>query len=67
MRTTISIDDHSAQQLMRMTGEKTHAAAVRHALREYLSNMKKQRVLALRGNVDVQDNWRELRELETSE
>lgn len=29
--------------------------------------MKKQQVLALRGHVDVQNNWRELRELEVLE
>lgn len=67
MRTTLNIDDNTASQLMQATGEKSHPAAIRHALKAYLKQIRKQKLLAMRGKVDIVDNWRELRELEKSE
>lgn len=67
MRTTLTIDDSIADKLMQVTGEKTHASAIRHALREYVATMRKQKLLALRGQVQVEDTWRQLRQLDTAE
>ena len=66
MRTTLTLDDSMAEQLMQMTGEKTPVFAIRHALQDYLAHMRKQKVLALRGQVQVEDNWRQLRQLDTT-
>ena len=67
MRTTLSIDDELAAGLMVATGQKTPVAAIRQALHEYLQHARKQKVLALRGQVEVEDRWRELRQLEQAE
>lgn len=64
MRTTLSIDDEIANQLMQATGEKNHSSAIRHALQAYLKQIRKEKLLALRGNVDIADNWQELRALD---
>jgi hypothetical protein len=67
MRTTLSLDDDLARGLMMATGQKTPVAAIRQALQEYLQLARKQKVLALRGQVDIDDRWRELRQAELSE
>jgi len=67
MKTTLSIDDDTANQLMRVTGEKSHPAAILHALNSYLKQVHKQKTLALRGQVDIADNWQTLRKMEKSE
>lgn len=67
MRTTLTLDDGFVENLMRITGEKSHAAAIRHALQDYLKQAHKQNLLALRGAVEVDDCWRELRKLDVAE
>ncbi len=66
MRTTLTIDDKIAADLMRSTGQKNPVTAIRQALQEYLAHVRKQKVLALRGQVEVADNWRGLRALDTA-
>jgi len=46
---TLTLDDDMAEQLMQMTGEKTPLFAIRHALKDYLAAVRKQKLLALRG------------------
>lgn len=67
MRTTLTIDDDVANKLMQITGEKSPVTAIRHALEDYLKQTRKQKVLAMRGQVQVEDNWRKLRKLDTTE
>lgn len=67
MRTTVTIDDQVIQEVMKLTGQKTPVAAIREALDRYRRLEAKRRVLALRGNVAIEDDWRRLRELETRE
>ena len=67
MRMTLTLDDDMAEQLMRMTGEKTPLFAIRHALKDYLVAVRKQKLLALRGQVQIEDSWRELRQLDMKE
>ena len=67
MRMTLTLDDDMAEQLMRMTGEKTPLFAIRHALKDYLVAVRKQKLLALRGQVQVEDSWRRLRQLDMKE
>ncbi len=67
MRMTLTLDDDIAEQLMRLTGEKTPLFAIRHALKDYLVAVRKQKLLALRGQVQVEDSWRELRQLDMKE
>jgi hypothetical protein len=67
MRTTLNVDDQLFDELMRVTQAKTKTEAVRVALNEYLRLKRKQQLLTLRGRLDIADNWRMLRELETEE
>ncbi len=67
MRTTLTLDDEVVERLMQITGEASPVAAIRQALDDYLARMRKQKLLALRGQVEIQDNWRQLRQLDTLE
>lgn len=67
MRTTINVDDHLFEELIRRTGAHTKTAAVRIALEEFIRLKRKEELLSLRGKVDILDNWRELRQLEIQE
>ena len=62
MRTTLTVDDFQAADLMALTGKKSAVAAIRQALDDYLRQARKQKVLALRGQVALDDTWRSLRE-----
>ena len=65
MRTTFTFDDEMMEGLMRITGRKTPVSAIRQALEEYLQEARKKKVLALRGQVEIENNWRELRGRDT--
>ena len=67
MQMTLTLDDELVEQLMQFTGDKTPLLAVRHALKDYLVSVRKQKLLELRGKVQVEDNWRQLRQLNTKE
>ena len=67
MRMTLTLDDDLAEQLMQLTGQQTPLFAIRHALKDYLVSVRKQKLLELRGQVQVEDNWRQLRQLDTRE
>lgn len=65
MRTTLSIDDQVMQSVMQETGRSNPLEAVREALHSYLQAQKLKKVIALRGKVQITDNWRKLRALDT--
>lgn len=64
MRTTITIDDSLMNQLMQTTGESSPAKALRQAVQDYVRQARLKKLLALRGQVAIEDNWRELRQLD---
>ena len=64
MRTTITIDDNLMSQLMQTTGESSPAKALRQAVQDYVRQAHLKKLLALRGQVPIEDNWRELRQLD---
>jgi Arc/MetJ family transcription regulator len=68
MRTTLNIDDWIFQDLLSLTAAKTKTEAVRTALTEYLRMKRKEKLLALRGKVDIDpDDWQSLRQAELEE
>lgn len=67
MRTTLNIDDSLFDDLMTVTKARTKTEALRTALTEYLRMKRKEKVLAMRGGLDLADNWRELRRKEVDE
>lgn len=66
MRTTLTLDDAIIQGLVQSTGEPNPVAAIKRALNDYLAQARKQKLLALRGQVQLEDNWRQLRQLDTA-
>ena len=64
MRTTLNIDDYLFDDLLNVTKAKTKTEAVRMALTEYLRMKRKEKVLAMRGKLDISDDWQELRQRE---
>ena len=67
MRTTLTIDDAVISQVVRTTGRSNPLDAIREALQSYLRQEKLKQVIAMRGQIDLQDNWRALRQLDTLE
>lgn len=65
MQTTINIDDRQLKNLMFHTHSKNESEAINKAIQAYLQQaMQQQDLLALRGQVNIADNWQALRELE---
>lgn len=67
MRTTVNIDDEKCRELMQITSAPSMAKAIQTALAEYLDIKRKRQLLALRGKLDISDNWKELRQQELQE
>jgi Bacterial antitoxin of type II TA system, VapB len=65
MQTTVNIDDQQLKNLMFHTHSKNESEAIHKAIQVYLQQATQQQdLLALRGQVDIADNWQVLRELE---
>lgn len=67
MRTTLDIDAKLLNDTVNLSGKKTKTAAVEAALREYVRLRRKEMLLNLRGKIQIEDNWRELRQMEIDE
>ena len=67
MRTTLDIDAQLMDDAIRLSGERTKAAAVEAALREYVRLRRKEMLLELPGKVRLEENWEQLREAELGE
>lgn len=67
MRTTLNIDENLMSEVVRLSGGRTKGQAVEVALSEYVRHRKKQELLALRGGLDLAEDWREVREAEVRE
>lgn len=67
MRTSLNIDDNLLAEVMQSTGKKNRSEAIRVALSSYLQQQQKNKILALRGKVNIDNNWQKLRELEMNE
>lgn len=61
MRTTVNIDEEKGKELMQLTAASSMSKAIQRALAEYLEMKRKKQLLALRGKLDIDDNWQELR------
>ena len=67
MRTTLNIDEQIFTNLMQLTNARTRTGAVRIALSDYVRLKRKEQLIALRGKLEIEDNWRALRSLELQE
>ncbi|MFP4381385.1 MAG: hypothetical protein ACLFUS_12865 [Candidatus Sumerlaeia bacterium] len=64
MRTTVVIDDKIARSIMAMSKAKNRSAAIRYVLEDWIRLKHLQELKALRGKVDIQTDWKKLREME---
>jgi hypothetical protein len=67
MRITATIEDKTLSDLMKFTGAKSKTAAINEAIQDWVRHMKIEKLRSLRGKVKIEDNWRELRDLEIRE
>ncbi len=70
MQTLINFDDNQLKSLMFYTHAENESDAVNKAIEYYLDWQKqkaKRDLLAMRGQVDIEDNWQTLRNLELNE
>lgn len=66
MRTTLNIDDDIMNKVMSYTGQENRSKAVRLALASFVQEQKKKKLLELRGQVDMENDWEKLRALDES-
>ena len=67
MRTTLNIDDSLMNELLEVTREKSKTRAVAIAIRDYLKSKRLEKILSYQGNLDIENNWRQLEEEELAE
>lgn len=67
MRTTIIIDDVKIDHLMALTGSRKKSEAINRAIDYFIENQAKQKLLDLRGKLNLHNNWRQIREQEIDE
>ena len=65
MRTTIDIDEHLLESVLKATGQTVKSSAVNEALACYLRDQGIRRLLDLQGKLDLDlDDWYEFRHSE---
>lgn len=67
MRTTLNIDAELLEETVRLSGGKKRSEAVEEALREYVRRRRKELLLTLPGRLQLEEDWRDLREMELDE
>ncbi len=63
----LEIDARSVEEAVRLSGKHTESAAIEAALSKYVQLRRKELLLELPGNIDLDDNWRDLRAAELDE
>jgi Arc/MetJ family transcription regulator len=61
MRTTLNIDDATLATVMEETGARTKTEAVRQALQDYVRRRKIEKLIALKGKISFELDWKTLR------
>ena len=67
MRTTINIKDEVIKQVVEYTGAKNMSQAVNEVLETFVREKRKQKLFKLKGKLNLEDNWKKLREMEIDE
>ncbi len=67
MRTTLNLNEEIISQVMLYTGMKSKSKAVNKVLETYVREKKKQNILKMKGKLNLDDNWKKLRETELDE
>jgi metal-responsive CopG/Arc/MetJ family transcriptional regulator len=64
MRTTIAIDEHLIEELMRVEGDVSRSEAIRRAVEDYLRRKRIDEFMSLAGSGLVDLDWRENKSLD---
>ena len=67
MRTTIDIDPEALEDALAATGEKSRSRVVNRALRDLVRQRRLAELRELAGNIEIDDNLADLKELELKE
>lgn len=67
MRTTLNVDEELLEVLMRLSGTASKSEAVNLAIAEYVRRRKIDQLKRLSGELSLEENWQELRDLERAE
>jgi hypothetical protein len=67
LRATLSIPGKLIEDLVKETGAKNKTQAIIQAAEEYLRKKRVEKLLALQGKLDLEDNWQEIEALEMGE
>ncbi len=67
MRTTLNLNEEIINQVMQYTGIKNKSKAVNIVLETYVREKKRQNILKMKGKMNLDDNWKQLREMELDE
>lgn len=64
MRTTLNLDAGLVDEVTKLTGEKNRGKAVNRAMEEFVRRQKIEKLIGLRGRIEIVDNLDELKALE---
>lgn len=67
MRTTLNVDERILEEVMGLTGAKNRSQAINLVLQEFVKKKRLGKLLDLRGKLHLENNWRDLREMELDE
>jgi len=67
MRTTINIKSNILEEVMHLTAAKNKSQAINEALETYVREKRMQKLLDLKGKLNLEENWKALREMELDE
>jgi len=67
MRTTLNLKDDIIKQVIELTGAKNKSQAVNEVLEAFVREKRTQNLLNLKGKLNLEENWRKLREMELDE
>jgi len=67
MRATLNIPDDLLSEVQKITGEKSKTKAITIAMKEFVRQQKIKELLALRGEIEIEDVTEELEKLELQE
>lgn len=57
MRATLNIPDELLSEVQKIAGEKSRTKAIITAMREFVKEKKLEKLLALKGKVEIDYNW----------
>jgi len=64
MRVTVEIPDNLIDDLLKVTGERTKTRAICLAIKDYIFQKRKEKLLSLSGKIHFDLDWKEMEEIE---